>query len=256
MDKKIKIGLFGFGRTGQVVANEFIKDNHFDLCWVVRKSSKQHFKYASNLLGYEYKKGQIFSISDIDDNFYRENHVNIIIDFSDTKGVYNYIAAADQGIKIISAISQYQLNDLKKLKMLGSKTAVIYSPNITLGINFLIIASQLLKKIVPHADIEIIEEHFKDKSEVSGTALRIAKLLHLKSKMHINSIRVGGIVGKHEIIFGLPNQTIRLVHESINRSAFGQGAIFASKFLIKKKKGLYSMENIIMESFSKNFKYT
>jgi 4-hydroxy-tetrahydrodipicolinate reductase len=63
---------------------------------------------------------------------------------------------------------------------------------------------------------------------------------------------VGGIVGKHEIIFGLPNQTIRLVHESINRGAFGQGAIFASKWLINAPIGMYSMENIIVDMFKRS----
>jgi 4-hydroxy-tetrahydrodipicolinate reductase len=59
-------------------------------------------------------------------------------------------------------------------------------------------------------------------------------------------------VGKHEIIFGLPNQTIRLVHESINRAAFGQGAIFAANWLAGAPVGLYSMENIIVDMFKRN----
>ncbi len=61
--------------------------------------------------------------------------------------------------------------------------------------------------------------------------MKIADILGLDKARHVNSIRVGGIVGKHEIIFGLPNQTIRLVHESISKAAFGQGAIFAAKWL-------------------------
>jgi 4-hydroxy-tetrahydrodipicolinate reductase len=50
----------------------------------------------------------------------------------------------------------------------------------------------------------------------------------------------------------LPNQTIRLIHESINKRAFGQGAIFASKWLIDAPAGLFSMENIIIDMFKKN----
>ncbi|NCC49039.1 MAG: hypothetical protein EOM13_08300, partial [Clostridia bacterium] len=85
----------------------------------------------------------------------------------------------------------------------------------SIGINFLIEASKVLQKIAPQADIEIIEEHFREKKDVSGTALRIAHDLGLDKQKHVNSIRVGGIVGRHEVVFGLPNQTIRLVHESI-----------------------------------------
>ncbi len=87
---------------------------------------------------------------------------------------------------------------------------------------------------------------------VSGTAKKIANLLDLSAKKHINSIRVGGIVGRHEIILGMPNQTIRLSHESINRAAFGQGAIFATHAIIGKPAGMYTMETIIAEMFRNN----
>ena len=114
--------------------------------------------------------------------------------------------------------------------------------------------SRILQQIVPNLDIEIVEEHFRGKKEVSGTALRIGKLLGLCSKQHINSIRVGGIIGRHEVIFGFPNQTIRIAHESINRAAFAKGAIYAAKWLAKKKKGLYTMEQAISSDFIKHSK--
>lgn len=252
MQKKIKIGIFGFGRTGRLVTNEFLRDKNFEVVWVARKSLKDHCKFASHLLGYEFEGGEIYSIVDIDENFFENHHVDIIVDFSSAKGIYSYQAAAKSGVKIISAISKYDPEDLQLLESLKNETAVLCSPNITLGVNFLLIASQILQKIAPHADIEIVEEHFRDKKETSGTALKIATILGLEKDKHVNSIRVGGIVGKHEIIFGLPNQTIRLVHESFNRAAFGQGAIFAANWLIHKKKGLFKMENIIIDMFQKN----
>ena len=258
--KKIRIGLFGFGRTGKIVANEYLKDSAFSLEWVVRKTHRDEHKFASDLVGYDYNAGEIFSIADLparkqaggDDSFFKNKPVDIIVDFAASKAVDYYARAADLGIKIISAISNYKEKDLQKLLSLKSKTAVLYSPNITLGINFLLIASQILQKIAPHADIEIVEEHFREKRDISGTAKKLASLLELNEKKHVNSIRVGRIVGMHEIIFGLQNQTIRLTHESISRAAFGQGAIFASKWLVDKPKGLYSMEYIITDMFKKN----
>ena len=61
----------------------------------------------------------------------------------------------------------------------------------------------------------------------------------------IKSIRAGGIIGVHEIIFGFPFQTVRLKHESISREAFGNGAKFAVEELVKRKKGFYSMEQLL-----------
>jgi len=244
----IKIGLFGFGRTGSVVAKEIIEDKDCELVWVIRNSTVHEGDFASRILGFEHDEGRIYSVQHIDfATFFEREKVDVIIDFSTSSAVSEYESAAKLGIRIVSAISRYDEKDIRHLKELSRQTPVLYSPNITLGINFLIEASKLLKRIVPDADIEIIEEHFKGKKGVSGTALRIAEDLGLDKQVHVNSIRVGGIVGRHEVIFGLPNQTIRLIHESLNRSAFGQGAIYAAKWIMGKSSGMYSMEEAISQ---------
>lgn len=247
MVSKIRIGLFGFGRTGKIIASEIIKyDDEFVLSWVVKKSIFNTNKFAGMLLGFNKKVGRIHSVCDLDSSFFEKNKVDVIVDFSGSSGV-NYYAPYDLGrTKIISAISKYEKNDLKKLLSLGKKTTVVYSPNITLGINVLLILSKIVKTIIPWADVEIYEEHFRNKKEISGTAIKIAKSLSLNRK-NVHFVRAGGIVGKHEVIFGLPNQTLRITHESINRAAFGQGVIFAIKWIIDKKKGVYMMDKIISE---------
>lgn len=252
MSNRTTIGIFCFGKTGRIVADEFFKDSQFDLEWVVRRTHKDHHKYATRLLGHEVDGAPIYSVDEVSPCFFQDNPVDIIVDFASARAHEHYMPAADCGIRILSAISKYNEKDLDDLNKLADKTAVLYSPNITLGVNFLLVASQILQKIAPHADVEIVEEHFRGKKEASGTAFKIAETLGLDKDTHLNSIRVGGIVGRHEVIFGLPNQTIRLVHESINRAAFGQGAIFAAKWLVDAPIGLYSMENIIGDMFKRN----
>jgi 4-hydroxy-tetrahydrodipicolinate reductase len=243
---KISIGLFGFGRTGSVVADEIIKDTDCELKWVMRKSGIHSGEYASHLLGHVHDEGRIYSYEQVDfDRFYEENKVDVIIDFSSSCAVNEYKNAVQYGSRIVSAISNYQPEEIEQLKALSTQTAILYSPNITLGINFLMEVSKLLQTIVPNADIEIIEEHFRHKKDVSGTAVRIAEALGLDKEQHVNSIRVGGIVGKHEVVFGLPNQTIRIVHESIDRGAFGQGAIYAAKWIMSQDTGVYNMEQAL-----------
>ena len=249
---QIRIGLFGFGKTGKIVAGEMFSVPELSLEWVVRSTNRDSHKFASRLVGCEYDKGAIFSVGEIGADFFEEHPVDVIVDFSHSRGVHSYKNAAKQGIAIVSAISKYEPEDLELLSSLGDNTAVLYSPNITLGINFLLIASQVLQCIAPHADIEVVEEHFRDKKGVSGTAVKLAETLGLDKTRRVNSIRVGGIVGRHEVIFGLPNQTIRLVHESISRAAFGRGAIFAAKWIFGKPSGIYSMEKIISDLFREN----
>ncbi|MDB5056412.1 MAG: Dihydrodipicolinate reductase [Bacilli bacterium] len=242
----MKIGLIGFGRAGKAVAEEILKDDKLTLEWVLKQSPENTGNYASHLLGYELDQGKIYAIQEVDhDSFFKTNLVDVLIDFSSPSSISSYFAAAKHGIRIVSAISNYEPEHHFKLKRLGKQTAILHAPNITLGINFLISMAKALQAIVPEADIEIVEEHFRGKKDVSGTALRIANKLGLDETKHVNSIRVGGIVGKHEIIFGLANQTIRLVHESIDRTSFGQGALFAAHWLKNKQCGLYTMEDAL-----------
>ena len=243
---KLSVGLFGFGRTGSFVAREIIKDPDCELQWVIRRKTNRDKRWASRQLCFDHDEGRMFSFLDAGaDGFFLENKVDVIIDFSASGAVSEYMAAAEYGTRIVSAISNYDSRDYEKLKSLSDKTAVLYSPNITLGINFLIEVSKLLQTIAPDADIEIVEEHFNDKKSISGTALRIADDLGLDPKKKVNSIRVGGIIGKHEVIFGLPNQTIRITHESLNKAAFGQGAIYAAKWLMSRDPGVYTMEEAL-----------
>ena len=49
----INIGLFGFGRTGSVVAKVIASDPAFSLKWVCRKTIPSNLTYASHALGFD-----------------------------------------------------------------------------------------------------------------------------------------------------------------------------------------------------------
>ncbi len=250
--KTNKIGLIGFGRAGKAVANVILQHNDFSLEWVLRKSELLEKRKASEFLGVKSDDpGRIHSLETTDINTLLSDFpVDYIIDFSSTNSIYQYgQLASEKNIHIISAISHYTEKEIDLLHKISKNSVVFWSPNITLGVNYLLFASKYLKKIAPWVDIEIIEEHFKDKEGVSGTAVKIADALEI-SKDNINSIRAGGIVGKHEVIFGFPYQTVRLIHDSISREAFGNGALFVAEKLVGKKPGFYKFEDILLPYFS------
>lgn len=245
----MKVGIVGYGRTGKLVASEVIQDTSCELCWVIRKSQKNEYKYASQLLGFDSEEGQIFSLDHIDsENFFSEHPVDVIIDFAAENAVNCYAKAAEMGVKIVSAVSHYDDLHLRRLRKLAKSTAILQSPNITIGINLLMMACQMLNEALPNMDKAIIEQHFKQKELVSGTALRIADSLDVDEEENIHSVRVGETVGKHEVIFTMPHQTIRVVHESHDRGAFGQGAIFAARKLMDMPNGYYTMEELLLSS--------
>ena len=100
-------------------------------------------------------------------------------------------------------------------------------------------------------DVNLKEISKKEYKEID-TTLEANKHINEANKIsqdinnEIKSIRAGGIVGKHEIIFGFPFQTVRLTHESISREAFGNGVIFVVKNIIDKEKGFISKHDKLM----------
>ena len=248
---KLKIGLIGFGKTGKAVASVILQNTKFSLEWVYRRTTVLENRSVPEFLGVESDEpGLIYSSEHINIGELLDKHpVDILVDFSAVEGIHSYgHEAAKRGVKIISAISHYGEQELALLDILAKQTTVFWSPNITLGVNYLLFSAQFLQRIAPGVDIEIVEEHFKQKDGVSGTAVKIAHALNLDASQ-INSVRAGGIVGKHELIFGFPYQTVRLIHESISREAFGNGAIFVAENLVDKPNGRYNFEDILRPYF-------
>ena len=249
--KRTRVGLIGFGKTGRAVASVLLMDKTIDLVWVVRKSRVLENRSVPEFLGIESdEEGSIHWIEDVDFESLNENSpVDAIIDFSSETGMDYYgEVAAEKGITIISAISALPENRIRMLQKFGEKTKVLWSPNITVGVNFLIVAAKTLQKIAPDADISIMEEHFRSKTEVSGTAKKIANALKIDEN-EIKTVRAGGIIGVHEVLFGFPFQTVRLKHESISRESFGNGAKFALKEINLRTIGFYRMEDLMGELF-------
>jgi 4-hydroxy-tetrahydrodipicolinate reductase len=240
---KIRIGLIGYGKTGKAVANVFSSDSRFELCWIARRTVgegvRTHPDTAVPIFGIERQ-----SFERLLDSY----PVDAIVDFSSAEAVHRYgELVRKRGMMLVSAISSYSESDLAYVRSLAQSARIMCSPNITLGINFLMMAANLLRQAAPFADVEIIEQHFKEKPEVSGTALKIAENLGMEGNQ-VTSLRFGGIIGEHEVIFGFPHQTVRLTHSSIRREAFGTGAAFALSHLSVCGNGFYTFEDLLLRA--------
>ena len=248
----MKVALFGYGKTGSKVAELLAEDETVSLEWIATQSGTSEFAPPQNRVsGAEPKLVPIFSQKKVlTKNWLKNNSVDVVIDFSNKDALIEYgQAISDQGVKLVSCVSAYDEKEHLELNRLAKKIAVLWSPNITLGINFLLMSAKAIKAAMPGADISVTEEHFREKTEMSGTAVRLANELGTDTAA-INMIRAGGILGVHEVLFGYDNEILRLRHESINRKAFGAGALFAAKALMKKRKGFYKMEDILAPYFA------
>ncbi len=129
------------------------------------------------------------------------------------------------------------------------KIGLIYAPNITMGVNVMMLLTELATKLLANYDAEIIEMHHKKKKDIpSGTAKKISDVIAGglepgARETPITSVRAGGIIGYHKVILAGEHDKIEIIHESISRDAFAEGALQAAKF-IHNKIGVYQMRDM------------
>lgn len=247
----MKIGFLGWGKTGREAIVPFLRDPQVEVAWVLRHGDENTGELASKLLFEPKDQGMIYGMSQWNSGAFLDEHpVDLVVDFSSEEGMDRYRAFADRGIRIVSALSHKSPDGQSHLDYAAQRIATLSSPNITWGVNFLIAISGFLKALTDEPDIEIIEEHFLKKKGRSGTALQIANALDLDPNLHIHSIRAGGILGRHQVIFGFPNQTVRFTHETVQRAAFGRGALTSARWLMRQDPGLYAMSDLIEEKLT------
>ena len=191
--------------------------------------------------------------------------VDCIIDFSHhtaTEALLNY--AVSKNIPVVVATTGHDERESALIVEAAKKIPVFHSANMSLVIALLCELAKTTAKTFPDADIEIIEKHHNRKLDApSGTALLLAREIQkirekafftfgrqgqakrMKDEIGIHAIRMGNIVGEHEVIVGTDTQTITLKHEAHSRSLFAEGAIAAADFIKDKCAGLYDMYSMI-----------
>lgn len=194
-----------------------------------------------------------------------EGEADCIIDFSHhsaTKALLDY--AARTKTPVILATTGHTEDELEAIRIAAEKVAVFHAANMSLGVALLIELAKIAARTMPDAEIEIIEKHHDRKLDApSGTALAIANAIktvrddaffvygrsgqakRTKEEIGIHAIRLGNIVGEHEVIVGTDSQTVTLKHEAHTRALFAEGALAAAEFIIGKSAGLYSMPDMI-----------
>ena len=58
-------------------------------------------------------------------------------------------------------------------------------------------------------------------------------------------MRIGNVVGDHEVQISTGRETITLKHEAHSRNLFAEGALAAAEFIISKESGLYGMKDLV-----------
>ncbi len=195
---------------------------------------------------------------------------NVIIDFTSPDAtLFHLRVASENQMPIVIGTTGFDNAQLEKLEQLAQKTKVIFSPNMSIGVNLLWkLASQAAKILRDEFDAEIVEVHHRNKTDSpSGTAIELARSVadalgkkaddimdHGRQgqvgvrdfgRIGMHSIRGGDIVGDHKLSFFGPGEEFFIGHRATDRINFVKGAYKAAMFCQSAKKGLYSMADVL-----------
>lgn len=197
-----------------------------------------------------------------------ETNADTVIDFSHHSAIGQVLDyALPRGLSVVIGTTGHTEEEKQRILEAAKSIPVFFSGNMSLGIAVLCRLAAQAASAFPEADIEIVETHHNRKVDApSGTALMLFRAIQgvrpqavarcgrsgeckrTKEEIGVNSIRMGNVVGIHEIHICTPNQTLTLRHEAHNRGMFAEGAVEAAKFLEGKGPGLYDMEALLAEA--------
>lgn len=191
--------------------------------------------------------------------------VDCIVDFShhsNTQSLLDF--AVSNHIPLVLATTGQTDEEREMIAQAAKEIPLFFAANYSLGVAVLVDLAKRAAAAMPDAEIEIIEKHHNRKLDApSGTALTLANELKTvrenanivlgragsgkrqPNDIGIHAIRMGNIVGEHEVIIGTQNQTITLKHEAHSRALFAEGALSAAAFLVKQNAGLYNMNDLV-----------
>ena len=194
-----------------------------------------------------------------------------VIDFSAPEHAVGLAAlAASTNTILVSGTTGLNSAQKEALIRAGEQTKVIWSANMSIGVNLLMaLVEHTSAKLGPDAaDIEIVEMHHKHKVDApSGTALALGEAaargrqvdLHdvwVKSRdghtgarksgeIGFAPLRGGDVIGDHTVVFAGPGERIELSHKASNRDIFARGALVAAEWAAKKPNGFYTMRDVV-----------
>lgn len=193
------------------------------------------------------------------------NTADCLIDFSNhvCTGELLEFAVSTQ-IPLVIATTGHTQQELAAIAQAAREIPIFHSANMSVGVALLVKLAKATAAAMPDAEIEIIEKHHDRKLDApSGTAMMLYKELstvrpdataHLgrsgnakrtPNEIGIHSIRMGNLVGEHQVIIGTATQAITLTHEAFDRALFAEGALVAAGFIKNCQPGLYNMQDLL-----------
>ena len=190
---------------------------------------------------------------------------DVVIDFSHHTAVAEVLKYTKEiGAAAVIGTTGHTSEEKAMIFAAAEEIPVFYAGNVSLGIAVLCRLVKQAAAFFPDAEIEIVEApHIRKVDAPSGTAHMLFNAIkevrpnayencgrsgegkRTKDEIGIHALRMGNVVGIHEVHITTSNQSLTLKHESGSRAMLADGAVSAARFMEGKAKGFYDMESIL-----------
>ena len=190
---------------------------------------------------------------------------DVVIDFSHHTAVSGVLEYAEEiGAAAVIGTTGHTPEEKAMIQAASQRIPVFYSGNMSLGIAVLCRLAKQAAAAFPQADIEIVEVHHTRKVDApSGTAHMIFDAIRevrpqavehcgragegkrTAEEIGISSLRLGNVVGIHEVHIDAGSRRMTLRHEAGTRDMLAEGGVEAARFVSGKPAGLYNMQDML-----------
>ena len=164
----IRVCLVGLGKTGKEIARTILEQRNMKLVSVVCSSNSDKLgKSLDEILGCS-NSGVIIDSEDNLKQIIFKAKPDVVVDFSSPEAtIRNAKIFSKMRVNIVVGTTGFSKFALKKLFVLTRMyhNAICYAPNITLGVNVLMLLTNIAASILNNYDFQITEVHHRNKKD-------------------------------------------------------------------------------------------
>ncbi len=199
-----------------------------------------------------------------------ETVCDVLIDFTAASGTIAWLEVCERlGVPMVTGATGHDDKQRARLREGAKVIPIVTAPNFSVGIHLMrSIIGRIASQLGDPFDIEIVETHHRHKVDApSGTALALFDALarakglpresaavfgrggrvgeRPKGQIGVHAVRMGEIVGQHEVHFSGPGETLTVRHTAHSRDTFASGALRAAAWVVSQSPGLYTLDDVV-----------
>ncbi|MFB9733352.1 4-hydroxy-tetrahydrodipicolinate reductase [Ornithinimicrobium kibberense] len=222
----LSVGLLGTGRLGSAIRAAAASQDDVEVVWAVGRGTS------------------LDGLAPVD----------VAVDVSSADAVAGHLAwARSTGTPLVVGTTGWD----PALVPADVDLPVLVAPNFSLGVALVEQLARALGRYAAHTpspvDLAVTDTHHRHKVDApSGTAVLLREALAEGAdadagQVQTTSLRVGEVVGRHEVVAASALETITLAHEAHDRAVFATGALTAARWLVGRPAGRWSMADLAAE---------